>query len=84
MVTGDQLEWHEFKYELSSRSSCFNESSAACSGKSVLVVVSWQVVLCEPVAVILSQKLRAQVLLDKREHISLIYLHLKKWNQNKT
>lgn len=55
----------------------FSELSAACSKKSVFITVSWQVVLYEPVAVILSQKLRAQVLLDKRKCISPIYLHLK-------
>lgn len=34
-VLGDQLEWHEFKHELASQSSCLPEASAAHSGRTL-------------------------------------------------
>lgn len=37
-----------------------------------------------PVGVTLGQRLKTQILLDEHEQMSPIYLHLKKWSQNKT
>lgn len=46
--------------------------------ESSVSVMSWQVVLHEPVTVTLGQNIGGQNLLDKLEQISLIYLHLRK------
>ena len=48
----------------------------------MLVIVSWQMVPCVPIALILDQKLRVQILPEKLERFPKMYF--KVWSQNKT